>query len=347
MPSLFQPRLVNGPFEDPGLFIPFQFERRAMLFDLGDLSRLPPRELLKISHVFVTHTHMDHFIGFDQLLRCVLGRQKDLCLYGPTGFIDNVEGKLAGYSWDLVDRFTCQLGLHLTEVHADRRLHRSYHCGDGFAATSDKVAQPFDGRLHTEPGLHVEAAILQHSIPCLGFALAERFHVNILKTGMEDLGLTPGPWIARFKAALYAEVHPQTEFNIERGPRGSERTFALGRLTQKIARITPGQKIAYVTDVGDTAATREAVVALAHDADQLFIEAAFLDRDRERAAATHHLTACQAGKLAALARVRRFTLFHFSPRYEGREAELLQEARAAYFRACACMDRDPTQKLEN
>jgi ribonuclease Z len=332
MSSLFQPRLVNGPFEDPGLFIAFQFERRAMLFDLGDLSKLPARDLLKISHVFVTHTHMDHFVGFDQLLRCVLGREKDLCLFGPTGFIGNVEGKLAGYSWDLVDRFNCRLALHLAEVHADRLLRRSYFCGDGFAPTGDIVVQPFDGRLHTEPSAEVKAAILPHSVPCLGLSLAERFHVNILKTGLQTLGLAPGPWIARFKRALYSEMHPEAEFTIEPGPAGAARTFALGRLTQKIARITPGQKIAYITDVGDTAATREAVAGLARHADLLFIEAAFLDSERDRASATHHLTARQAGELAALAHARRFVLFHFSPRYEGREAELFQEAQASYRR---------------
>ena len=183
MPSLFQPRLVNGPFEDPGLFIPFQYARRAYLFDLGDLTRLPARDLLKISHVFVSHTHMDHFIGFDQLLRCILGREKDLYLYGPSGFIRNVEGKLAGYSWDLVDRFTCRLALHLTEVRPDRLRQRSYHCGDGFAAGGGIVEKPFDGRLHAEPGVAVDAAVLPHSIPCLGLALAERFQVNILRTG--------------------------------------------------------------------------------------------------------------------------------------------------------------------
>ena len=339
MPSLFQPRLINGPFEDPGLFIPFQVERRAMLFDLGDLSRLPPRELLKISHVFVTHTHMDHFIGFDQLLRCVLGRPKEVWLSGPRGFIDNAEGKLAGYSWDLVDRFTCRLTLHLTEVHPGRLLRRSYHCGDGFAGSGDRIEQPSDGRLLTEPCLAVDAAVLPHSIPCLGFALAERFHVNILKTGLADLGLAPGPWISRFKAALYERVPPQTEFTIEPGPQAAGGTFTVARLTQKLARITPGQKIAYITDVGDSAATREAVAALAREADQLFIEAAFLESERERAAATHHLTAQQAGELAALARVRRFTLFHFSPRYEGRAAALLQEAQTAYDRAMARWNR--------
>jgi ribonuclease Z len=341
MPSLFQPRLVNGPLEDPGLFIPFPFERRAILFDLGDLSRLPPRDRLKISQVFVTHTHMDHFIGFDQLLRCVLGREKELCLYGPAGFIANLEGKLAGYSWDLVDRFTCRLALHVTEVHPDRLLQRSYHCGDGFAAAGDIAVRPFDGRLHSEPALEVTAAILPHSIPCLGLALAERFHVNILKTGLERLGLAPGPWIAGFKQSIYAGGDLETEFRIAPGPQSAERTFVLGALAAEIARITPGQKIAYISDVGDTPASREAVAGLARDADQLFIEAAFLDSERQRAAATHHLTARQAGELAALARARRFTLFHFSPRYEGREAELLQEAQAGYQRTLARLGSEP------
>ncbi len=91
----FHPRLINGPFDDPGLFIPFLFENRAVLFDLGDILSLTPREILKISHVFVTHTHMDHFIGFDRILRLALGREKDLHLYGPPEFFKNVEGKLA------------------------------------------------------------------------------------------------------------------------------------------------------------------------------------------------------------------------------------------------------------
>ena len=335
MHPLFLPRLVNGPFEDPALFIPFQFERRALIFDLGDISRLAPRDLLKISHAFVTHAHMDHFIGFDHLLRCLLGRETDLSLYGPAGFIANVEGKLAGYSWDLVDRLSCGLRLHLHEVHPDRLLRRSYVGGEGFAAESAAAARPFAGPLHAEPAFEVSAAVLQHSIPCLGLALKERFHVSILTSGLEALGLRPGPWLTRFKNALYAGADPGSDFDLETGARDSGGRFTLGELRQKIARITAGQKIAYITDVGDTPGNREAIAALAQGADVLFIEAAFLHSERERAAATHHLTARQAGEVAAHARARQFTLFHFSPRYEGRDAELVREAREAYERTSA------------
>jgi len=95
-------RLVNPPFGDPGVYVGFMFEKRGLLFDLGDLQPLSDRKLLRVRQVFVSHTHMDHFTGFDRLVRIFLGREKTLHLFGPTGFIDRVSHKLAAYTWNLV-----------------------------------------------------------------------------------------------------------------------------------------------------------------------------------------------------------------------------------------------------
>ncbi len=87
MKPLFHPQMVNGNFEDPVLFVDFLFERRALMFDLGDISALPAKKILRLSHVFISHTHMDHFIGFDHLLRICLGRDRNLALFGPPGLL--------------------------------------------------------------------------------------------------------------------------------------------------------------------------------------------------------------------------------------------------------------------
>ena len=95
MRPTFHPQLVNGCRGDPALYIEFMFERRALLFDLGDLTRLPTRKILRVSDIFVSHTHMDHFIGFDHLLRMMVGRDKLVSLYGPAGLIEQTAHKLA------------------------------------------------------------------------------------------------------------------------------------------------------------------------------------------------------------------------------------------------------------
>jgi ribonuclease Z len=325
----FHPRTVNGPFDDPGLFIPFTHERRALLFDAGDTTPLSTRDALKISHVFISHTHMDHFIGFDRLLRLALGREKTLHLFGPANFLKNLEGKLAGYTWNLTHRYENRLAIHATEVRRTEQAHRVYDCRTGFATPwrGPPRTVPFDPELLREPALTVRTAILDHQIPCLGFRLEERFHVNILKDRLIELGLDVGPWLTALKSALFAGEPDDAPFRVPT-PEGG-RVFSLGALRDRIARITPGQRIAYITDVAGTPDNISKMIDLARGVDHLFIEAAFLDADRVMAAEKAHLTAAQAGRIAALAEVGAFSVFHFSPRYAEMPDRLIDEARRA------------------
>jgi ribonuclease Z len=331
MAPSFLPRLVNGPFEDPVLFVPFRYQQRALLFDLGDIASLPARDLLKITHIFISHTHMDHFVGFDRLLRIFLGRDKDLFLWGPQGFLANLEGKLAGYCWNLVKNYPNRFVLRAIELHPNRAIVNTYPCRNGFAADGAGREMPFDGVALAEPALTVRAVHLDHGIPVLGFSLHERFHINIVKRQLENLDLAPGPWLKRFKAMLYQGADPQTPVRIPiANPPGSELRVPLADLQSTIARITPGQSLAYVADAAGTDANLKKIRNLAADVDQLFIEAAFSDAHRDIARRKRHLTARQAGELARSCRVKQYHLFHYSPRYADCPGMLEAEAQKAF-----------------
>jgi ribonuclease Z len=331
MRPTFHPRTVNDPFGDPCLFVPFIFEKRAVLFDLGDIYPLSSRDILKISHVFVSHTHMDHFSGFDRLLRLFLGRKKDLYLYGPEGFIKNIEGRLAGYSWNLVENYSQQFVIYATEINRNELITKTYRCVERFHPDSEIMTKPFNGILHEESGITVSAVILDHGIPCLGFSMKERFHVNILKDNLESLELEIGPWLRKFKEALLNGLDPDSEFEINsKGGRERSGKFILGELAGKIALITAGQKITYIVDAACSKSNTDKIIDFANESDHLYIEASFLDKDRSLAEKKFHLTAMQAGYIAGGAKVKQFTIFHFSPRYTGCEKLLYQEAIEAY-----------------
>jgi len=326
----YYPRLINNPFDDPGVIIAFSFKNRAVLFDMGDIGFLSARDILKISHVFISHTHMDHFVGFDRLLRLFLGRDKEIHIYGPPGFIKNIEGKLAAYSWNLVTNYQDTFSLNIVEVHPDTLISRKYSCCNGFKPGQSIVYNPLDNIILHEPEFMVSAVILDHGIPCLGFSLEERFHINIQNNRVNELNLEPGPWLNRFKQAMFSSHDLNSEFEINQGEDNKTRKFTLGKLAEQIALITPGQKITYITDAAYTQSNIKKIISLAKNSDFLFIEAAFLDKDKDIAFNKLHLTARQAGTLAGQSGAKKFTVFHFSPRYTGMEEQLYAEAFEAY-----------------
>ncbi|WP_036283910.1 MBL fold metallo-hydrolase [Methylocystis sp. ATCC 49242] len=333
MPRHFDPALVNYPFDDPGLYVDLVFEKRALLFDLGDISRLSARKLLRVSNVFVTHLHMDHFAGFDQLLRCALGREKTLGVYGPAGIINAVEHKLSAYSWNLIDGYDGNLTFLVTELDELGRLKSARFSGRSrFERRDGDESRAIEGLVLKEPGIQVRATTLDHGVPVLAFALEERAQINVWRNKVEAMGLAVGPWLRNFKAATLQGADDATLIPVTWRDGGDDRPAALplGFLKKEIMQITSGRKIVYVVDCAYTDANIEKIVRLAERADMLFIEATFLDVDSEAAAKRRHLTARQAGTLARRAGVKRLVTLHYSPRYRGQGERLAQEAQEAF-----------------
>jgi ribonuclease Z len=333
MTPLLHPYLVNDRFGDPALYLEFKFEKRGMLFDLGDLHRLEAAKILRLSDIFVSHAHVDHFIGFDQILRTLLGRDAAIRLYGPAGFIDQVAHRLGGYAWNLAERYDTDLTFDVMEVRSAGQGQRAtFRFQNGFRPEPGGPVALGDGVLLDDGAFRVQCAVLDHRIPCLAFAIAEKAHVNVWKSRLEALDLPVGPWLRDLRHAVMREEPDETSIRVwsREAGRTDEHWLPLGRLKREVLRIVPGQKVGYVVDALYSDDNVRRIVALAKAADMLFIEAAFAEADAARAADRYHLTAAQAGRIARLAGVRRLQPFHFSPRYAGEAARLQDEAERAF-----------------
>jgi ribonuclease Z len=322
------PRLVNGPFGDPGLFVGLRWQGRALQFDLGRLGRMEPGDVLKIAHAFVSHAHMDHFMGFDHLLRLFLPRDAVLHVHGPADFLARVAARLAGYTWNLTEEYPLVIIGH--EVRPDVVVSAKFRAATGFVP-EDRSERPFDGVILDEPALRVSAAILDHKIPCLAFALSEKSHLNVDTSVLERRRLQPGRWIDALKQAIRTgapDDQPLTAIVRENGA-VREQSMSVGSLRELVI-ASRGQKIGYVVDTLYSAENQRRIVELVREADLFYCEAPFLEEDVEQATKRYHLTARQAGLLGREAQVRRLEVFHFSPRYEGRADQIYAEARSAF-----------------
>ncbi|HSN04791.1 MAG TPA: hypothetical protein VLS44_07390 [Nitrospira sp.] len=332
----FSSYLVNDVFGDPGVYVEIRWSKRALLFDLGHNDGLGPTRLLRASEIFVSHTHMDHFIGFDAVLRVALGRGKTLRLFGPPGLIDNVQGKLRGYTWNLVDGYP--LTIEVREFHQQETRQACFHANTGFQLSEQPArppAQQSHGQLFTvleDPMFTVKAVALNHRIPSLAYSLEEQFHINVNKQKLHEAGLPVGAWLKDVKHYIWQGQPDDFRFTatIYDEHRRDVREFVLGEVRERFLTISRGQKIAYVVDARYDAENEEKIVALANGADVFYCESPYLDVDAEKARDRYHLTAGQAGLMARKAQVRDLVVFHFSPRYTGQGEALEREAMDAF-----------------
>lgn len=333
MRPLLEPRLVHAPCGDPGLYLEFSEARRSLLVDLPELTPLLPRHLMRLSHAFVTHTHMDHFCGFDHLLRVVLGRKGGLVLHGGPGFVAQVAHKLAAYTWNVAHRYDMELVLDVRERDPDGGLRRArFSSRRRFAAEPCEAPAAPGDVLHEEATFRVRGRFVDHDIPCLAYAVEEKARLAVAKERLAELGLTTGAWLRELKDAVLAGAAADTPIRLAWRDRGGDHQAlrTVGELAPLVLETVPGRRIGYVTDLRCTEANVAVLAELLPAPDLLFIESMFLHRDQAHAERKHHLTARQAGEIARRVGAKAVVPFHFSPRYQGRGAALAAEVQAAW-----------------
>ena len=150
-----------------------------------------------------------------------------------------------------------------------------------------------DGTVTGGPAFRLEARRLSHGVPAVGYRLVEPDGRRMLPGRLAAAGIA-GPDVGRL----------QREGSLLAGDRLVT--------AEQMSEPRPGQRVAFIMD------TRlcDAAFALADRADMLICESTFADADAGLAREYGHLTAGQAGRIAAESDARLLVLTHFSQRYE-------------------------------
>ncbi len=136
---------------------------------------------------------------------------QDAQTVGPPGLIDNVHGKLQGYTWNLVD------GYPLT-TSTSEEFHPKGDADGQFSAQvmvsairRSNVFAPLvrnrsraNSRCWNDPMFTVERGRLEssHSLVCL-FAWRSDSYINVNKQKLHEAGLTVGSWLKDVKQHIW------------------------------------------------------------------------------------------------------------------------------------------------
>jgi ribonuclease Z len=164
------------------------------------------------------------------------------------------------------------------------------------------------GLVGQSASFRLEAQPLSHSAPAVGYRLVEPDGRRMLPEQLAAFGIT-GPDVGRLQRAGRLAIRDKVI------------------TVEQVSEPRPGQRFAFIMD------TRlcDAAFALADRADVVICESTFADAEIALAREYGHLTAGQAGRIAAESGARLLVLTHFSQRYGPGDSQLLAAQAATAF----------------
>jgi ribonuclease Z len=311
---MLRAKIVSQADEDICLHLQPDNHAAGYLCDCGVASDLDIKERRDVHAIYVSHTHIDHFAGFDAIMRHQLAVGRALVICGPAGMARRVSARLNSFTWNLMyDAQAVWFEVRELWGPSQGRVF-ALRVPDWEPVEIGEISGPI---LHDAGPFTVRATLLDHGTPTVAYRLQEPSRVKVA-----DLPHRPGPWVAQLKAAWEAgdparmlDVHGEL---VRAGD-------LFGCVREEL-----GHSVGFVMDHLGGPANHARIAELMHGVDDLFIECYYAHEDLDLAITNHHSTALLSGQAARLAGAKRATPCHFSRRYNTRVEAIVEEFNRAY-----------------
>lgn len=321
-----EPTFFSGLLDDPVLYVHARPLGKGFLFDCGQIHHLAKRVLKSVEALFITHAHMDHFMGIDTFIRNVHVSPGTVDIFGPPGVARKMAHKLAAYDWNLTEPYWCSFRVH--EVLADRIRTHLFPGPEGFPDRFEEERERTGRTIFHNDYLQVETELCDHKIPALAFRITEMPVFQVDEEKIDRAGLVKGDWLRLLKKRFYAGWRTAEQLMVLRRARegtAEEPVEDARALYETICKEETPSSIGYLTDIGFTKENLDKVVPLLQGVTLLVCECSFMAQDRDKARVSHHLCASDLNFLTERLRPRFLLPMHLSKTYIGRTHHLYEQ----------------------
>lgn len=323
-----EPHILSGLFDDPLLLIRTAPGGEHLLFDCGDISHLSKKIIKPVTKVFISHAHMDHFMGMIKLARTLIVTDRVIDVFGPPGIAERLASMLQGFEWNLTESYFCRFQVH--EIYPELIKRFLLKGGDGFRRTY--IDQTFRDDLTIVSGEYyfVEAEICDHKIPSVIYRIHEKPGFLIDESSLNHSGIKPGKWIDELKnqwKGHFANNALPAALDAEELAGCFKDIHTAKELYLSLAAEHPVPSLGYTADMGFTEENISKVTGLMKGVSVLVTECSYALENKGKARKTFHL--CTEDVTALLQRVQPGVYIpqHISKTYLHRREQVLEEIK--------------------
>ncbi|XP_075231282.1 ribonuclease Z-like [Lycorma delicatula] len=293
----------------------------VFLFDCGEGTQLQLAKSFvrptKITKIFITHLHGDHFFGLPGLLATITAHvtgsnsvnlppkhrlNHTVHVYGPQGLRSFMHHTF------LLSENTVKIKYKIHELRIPPELfinrppvldivENTLNCSANIGIRGRDIYEKDNiWDIFSNGIISVKATMIKHKVPTFGYVISEKDTLGNLNVDkLRDIGLDPGPFCKNIKEGKPFKAKD-------------------GRIIEASEVLGPTVRGRKVTILGDTA-NPYSIRKLAMNSDVVVHEATFQDKDTMKANRSLHSTPSMAALFAKKIRAKTLILNHFSQRY--------------------------------